>query len=50
MIYYVLDNACATLADAELVQLLYQTAGAAVAIQTEEEYFATLSSNGILLG
>jgi len=47
--YYVNHNACATLADAEEVQLLYQIAGIAVDIQTEEEYFATLNSNGILL-
>jgi hypothetical protein len=47
--YYVNHNACATLADAEEVQLLYQIAGTAVEILTEAEYFATLDSNGTLL-
>ena len=37
--YYVLDNACATLEAAVEVQELYQAAGIAVDILTEAEYF-----------
>ena len=44
--YYVNDNACATLADAEEVKWLYACAGLAVEIQTEEEYFTLLDYNG----
>ena len=40
--YYVNHNACATLADAQEVQLLYQIAGIAVEIETEAEYFEQL--------
>ena len=40
--YYVNHNACATLADAQEVQLLYQIAGIAVDILTEAEYFEQL--------
>jgi hypothetical protein len=40
--YYVNNNVCATLEDAEQVQLLYQTAGQAVDIVTETEYFELL--------
>jgi len=39
MIYYVNDNACATLEDAEEVVLLYRIAGIPAEILTEEEYF-----------
>ena len=49
MMYYVLDNACATLEAAVEVQELYQAAGIAVDILTEAEYFATISHNDILL-
>ena len=37
--YYVLDNACATLEDAEEVVLLYRLAGVPADIITESEYF-----------
>lgn len=37
--YYVLDNACPTLADAEEVVMLYRLAGIAADIITEGEYF-----------
>jgi hypothetical protein len=47
--YYVNDNACPTLEDALEVQQLYQIAGIAVEILTEEEYFATMNYNGTLL-
>ena len=40
MIYYVNDNACATLADAEEVVDLYRIAGIPAEILTELEYFA----------
>tara|TARA_R110002126_G_scaffold243517_3_gene386939 strand:- start:8946 stop:9128 length:183 start_codon:yes stop_codon:yes gene_type:complete len=40
--YYVLDNACATLEDAEEVVLLYKLAGVTVDIVTETEYFEQL--------
>ena len=40
--YYVYHMACATLADAEEVQLLYQIGGIAVEILTEAEYFEQL--------
>lgn len=40
--YYVLDNACATLEDAEEVVLLYKIAGIAADIITEAEYFEQL--------
>lgn len=40
--YYVNHNACATVEDAEEVQLLYQIAGQAVDIITEAEYFELL--------
>lgn len=40
--YYVLDNACATLEDAEEVSLLYKLAGVTVDIVTETEYFEQL--------
>jgi len=39
MMYYVNDNACATLEDAEEVQSLYQAAGVAADILTEADYF-----------
>jgi SH3-like domain-containing protein len=42
MIYYVLDNACASLEEAAEVQWLYQAAGVAVDIVTEQEYFEQL--------
>jgi hypothetical protein len=38
--YYVLDNACDTLEDAEAVVLLYKLAGVPADIITEAEYFA----------
>jgi len=51
--YYVLDNACPTLEDAEEVLMLYKIAGVAADIITETEYFerlhwgsATRSFNG----
>jgi hypothetical protein len=47
MIYYVLDNACPTLEDAVEVQYLYQCAGIAVDILTEEEYFAKVDDNDV---
>lgn len=37
--YYVNHNACATLADAEEVVMLYRAAGVPADILTEEEYF-----------
>lgn len=37
--YYVLDNACDTLEDAEAVVLLYKLAGVEADIITESEYF-----------
>jgi len=37
--YYVLDNACDTLEDAEQVVLLYKLAGVPADIITEGEYF-----------
>jgi hypothetical protein len=40
--YYVNDMACATLADAEEVVMLYRLAGVAAEIQTETEYFQRL--------
>jgi hypothetical protein len=40
--YYVLDNACATLQDAEEVVMLYKVAGVVADIQTEAEYFQQL--------
>jgi hypothetical protein len=44
--YYVNHNACATLEDAQEVQLLYQIGGISVEILTEAEYFANLSYIG----
>lgn len=41
MTYYVNDNACATLEDAEEVVLLYRIAGIPADIITEQEYFET---------
>jgi len=38
--YYVNDNACDTLEDAEEVALLYRLAGVSANIITEGEYFA----------
>ena len=38
-LYYVNHNACASLADAEEVQQLYQMAGVTADIVTETEYF-----------
>jgi hypothetical protein len=38
--YYVNDNACDTLEDAEEVALLYRIAGVSANILTEGEYFA----------
>lgn len=46
--YYVNDNACATLADAQQVADLYRAAGVPVDIITEEEYHAELQQRGIL--
>ena len=46
--YYVLDNCCPDLASALEVKDLYQASGIAVEVLTEEEYFATLESIGIL--
>ena len=40
--YYVLDNACATLQDAEEVAMLYKIAGVVADIVTETEYFQQL--------
>lgn len=40
--YYVLDNACATLEDAEEVVMLYKIAGVSADIVTETEYFEQL--------
>jgi hypothetical protein len=40
--YYVNDNACATLEDAEEVVMLYRAAGQAADIVTETEYFELL--------
>ena len=40
--YYVLDNACATLQDAEEVVLLYKVAGVSADIVTEAKYFEQL--------
>lgn len=48
--YYVLDNLCPTLEDAEEVRLLYKIAGVAVEIQTEAEYFERLHWDSIVLG
>jgi hypothetical protein len=44
-----MDHCCKDLEDAEETQLLYQIAGVAVDILTEEEYFAKLNYNGIEL-
>lgn len=46
--YYVNDNACPTIADAEQVADLYRAAGVPVDIITEEEYHAELQQRGIL--
>lgn len=40
--YYVLDNACPTLEDAEEVVMLYKVAGVSADIVTEAEYFEQL--------
>jgi hypothetical protein len=40
--YYVNDNACATLEDAEEVAMLYRAAGLPADIITEGEYFELL--------
>ena len=42
IMYYVNDNACATLADAEEVVMLYQAGGVPAEILTEAEYFEEL--------
>ena len=41
-IYYVLDNCCPDIESAVEVQELYQAAGVAVDILTEQEYFENL--------
>lgn len=43
--YYVNNNACATLEDAEEVVMMYRAAGQAVDIVTEAEYFEDLERN-----
>lgn len=42
MIYYVNNNACASLEDAEYIQWLYRASGVDVDILTEDEYFEQL--------
>jgi hypothetical protein len=49
MMYYVLDNACATLQDAEEVALLYKVAGVSADIITETEYFERLHWGSMIL-
>ncbi|CAB4151161.1 hypothetical protein UFOVP592_2 [uncultured Caudovirales phage] len=46
--YYVNDNACPTLADAEEVSELYRAAGVPADIITEAEYYAVLQQRGVL--
>lgn len=40
--YYVLDNACPTIEDAQEVVMLYKVAGVVADIVTETEYFQQL--------
>ena len=51
--YYVNHNACATLADAEEIMLLYRIAGLPAEILTETEYFEQIEQelpvNNILI-
>jgi hypothetical protein len=46
--YYVNHNACATLAAAEEVAMLYRAAGVPAEIITEAEYHAVLQQCGVL--
>lgn len=47
--YYVLDNLCPTLEDAEEVVLLYKIAGVSADIITEADYFKRLHWDSIIL-
>jgi hypothetical protein len=47
--YYVLDNLCPTLEDAEEVVLLYKIAGVPASIVTEADYFLRIHWDSVVL-